>query len=182
MVKRINNKIHPVTNPFYVYLTDDGTDYGLNEDYSAGAVDAYWQPASDACVLSLNISTGDTDYAQSIDTAVGFVGSTTPLTNGLKFAVKNPAGTVVTDLTVTFPIKTTAELFAFATDYGIIFSSVSTTSSNNQILYSLEVDCPKKFGGAIYVPAGWRLVCTLQDNLSTASNIFNIGVSGYYAV
>lgn len=167
-------------SPFFAYLTDDGTDRSLNEDYSAGAVDAYWQcpTGANAIISNISIALGDGDFAQAIAIATGFV-SLSSLSNGLKFAIKNSGGTVIQDLTVSYPLTQTGDVLAFCTSSTAIFSNASATTADNELLISANCHVPTKFGGYLFVPKGGRFVCTLQDNLS-GLDLFSISISGHY--
>ena len=164
-------------SPFWAFLTDDGTDTSLNENY-ASATDAYWTAPADAIVTVMTIVVGESDPAQSATLNGTFV-FTTALTNGLKFAIKNSAGTVVSDLSVTYPIKTTAGLLAFATSTEMTLQLPSSTAANNELMIGCYVDFSKKFGRPLFVPRNHSIVCTLEDNLSSLDE-FTIGVAGHY--
>lgn len=168
-----------VLSPFFVFLTDDGTDYTLNENY-ASATDAYFEAKADALITAFCVSGGDTDVAQATAIANAWYG-TTVLSNGLKFCIKDSSGRVTTDITVTQPLRTTSDLLLFATFPSVVMSlSNSSTSLNNELIIAAEVNCIERFGGCLYLPKGHRFVCTLQDNFSGMDGGFLIGVSGHY--
>lgn len=165
-------------SPFFLPLTDNGTDGSLNEDYSAGATDAYVQFAADAWITNVSFISGLSSFGQNNSYSNSFFGVSS-LTNGLKFAIKNGSGTIIQDLTVSYPLTTTADCLLFGNVPSIIFAIPSTTADNNEALIGIDVNFKSKFGAPLFVGEGSRFVCTLQDNFAGITE-FKMSVAGHY--
>lgn len=166
-------------SPFFVFLTDDGSDTTLNEDYSAAPVDAYWDAPGNAHIHAISISMGEDSIAISTAIANTMIG-TGSTANGLKFGIKNPSGTLVQDLSVTSIPANTVQVLMFGSSSRLLMGlSDAATQGNNEIIMSVEVNCIEKFGGVLSLPEGYRFVCTLESNYSGLA-AFNISLSGVY--
>jgi hypothetical protein len=122
---------------------------------------------------------GEDSIGQSsaiVNTTVGNSG----LSNGLKFAIKNPAGTIIQDITVTSIPVSTAQLMALGSSSTFLMSLFDgSTAGNNEIILAVEINFIEKFGGVLFIPKNHRIVCTLNNNFSVLSAL-QIGVSGVY--
>lgn len=164
-------------SPFFLRLTDNGTDYTLSENY-ASATDAYVEFSQNVLIYNLSIIGGDSTVAQTAQLGTSFFAQTA-LTNGLKFAVKDPSGNVVQDLTVSSPLISLADCLLFGNVPSIIVSLVSTTADNNEFLIGVDVNFADKFGAPLFVGKNHRFVCTLEDDFS-GLDVFQMTVSGHY--
>lgn len=156
----------PVQSLFHSYLTDDGTDSTLNENY-ASATDAYVAFTSPSVITSCIIELLDSDIAQNdVLSHELWVGGAAALTNGLKFAIKNSAGTVIHDISVTIPIKALYQLDSISSFVDESGNTANATTGSNHHAYLAKLNFPNLYGKSLLVNNGDRFVCTLQDDFS----------------
>lgn len=172
-------KAAPTNKLFRAYLTDDGSDRDLNENYAA-ATDCYFTMSRPGVIQRCTILIADSDVAQTIpQDGELFVGNTTALTNGFKFLVEDSAGTLKLDISNTVGAKTVGELQALCTfNYNIYKADNATTTANSHVFVGV-MDFEEMFGRAISLNFNDRFVCVLQDNL-TSMAVVNMVVSGFY--
>lgn len=182
-ILRSNNPNNSTTavsrTPFVNFLTDDGSDASLAEDYSGAATDWYWQSPGDALIYNFSLSFGLGSITQSTalaNTLIG-VGSAN---NGFKFGIKNPSGTLILDISNGITLANTLQLMAFGSNSDLLYSGFnSSTAANNEVLLNVQVDCVAKFGGAIFLGRNHRFVCTVNNNFSGLDDVRAI-VAGCY--
>lgn len=168
----------PTSILFHAYLTDDGTDNTLNENYAA-ATDCYYTAGHPVVVKSVVIEAVDGDIAQNaINNHEGFVGATAALTNGYKFLVETSAGSTLLDITNTIPLISLYQIDAISTFVRETFAAGDATTGNNHHCYTAEIDLEYLFGRAIRLNTGDRFVCVLQDNF-TGLTFHRIHIFGY---
>jgi hypothetical protein len=172
--------------PFSRYLTlANGTTFNVVADYSGAATDFFFEPegtAVTAYVNQINITYSDTDIAQGVAISTVFAGSNA-LTNGIWFTVKNSAGTVLSWIsdsdTTNFALKNNSQLINFFNKWWLLYPDASTTSANNELIFSLTLDFNEAFGAPLILSQGQRLTMTVQDNY-TGSQAFYARVNGFY--
>lgn len=165
---------------FRAFLTDNGTDYTLNEDYSSSnAVATYYTASEPVAVQSMTIQLCNGDIAQStVKNYEVWCGDNAALTNGIKFRVVNSGGTVLLDISNTVGLKTEGEMLTLATNMYENYSAASATTGNNTHYINYEVNFEQKFGKAIRLNTGDQFVAYLSDDLS-GNVFFQIQLWGY---
>ena len=169
----------PASVLFHSYLTDDGSDSTLNENYSS-ATDTYVAFTRPAVIETCTIELLDGDIAQNaVLSHEFFVGAGAALTNGFKFLVENSAGTSLLDITNSVPLKNLAQMDAIS-EFVTESSNVSNaTTTANHHAYACRMNFTKLFGRGIQVNTSDRFVCVMQDDLSGLAFVY-IHIYGYY--
>ena len=167
-------------SPFFVKMLE-GANEDLSNNYSGGAADAaFTASAASMVICEHTLFIGQTTPTTNTTAEGGFAATATALTNGLKYAVKDGSNNVVQDITVTYPLKTDGDLITFFTDVTTILGLWSTTSASNFYQVGFVLDFRRAFGAPLFLPKGYKFVCTLNDDLSAASLYIRMGISGYF--
>jgi hypothetical protein len=162
------------------YLTDDGSDSSLNENY-ASATDCYYTVATSPLVVtSICVSVEDTDIAQA---AYGtFCGAVAAVTNGFKFKFVDSAGGTTLDLTTATAtggsLKSKADFKSVAKTFSEVLINTSATTAQNVHSWTAEFCLNSWLGAGVLLNVGDKLVCTLQDNYSGLTSM-TITFKGY---
>ena len=167
----------PTSALVHGYLTDDGSDATLNENYAA-ATDAYYAATQPFVVESIVLDLVDSDVAQNaVLGGESFVGGAA-LTNGIKLRIENSAGTLLVDIADTVAIKDLNQLSSISSVYNEKSSVASATTTANFHAVSAKIVLADLFGKAIEVNNTDRIVAVLNDDFSGLAR-FQIHFFGY---
>lgn len=173
-------KVAPASNLFHAYLTDDGSDYDLNENYSSSAGTAYWTAPNDCVVQSVVMEVLEGSIAQNtVESHELFFGANAALTNGIKFRVENSSSSVLLDITNTLGIKTEADLIRTSCAFWEQYDASNGTAGNNTHYGVFWFNLQQMFGRAPTLLEGNKFIAYLNDDLSGLDRI-RIHVYGYY--
>lgn len=159
------------------WLTDDGTDQLLNENYSStSATTCYYTVTSSPMVLSaivIIMSDNAILTAPSSDDFATLCGGTSS-TNGIKLRITDGTASVL-DISYTTGIVKFADL-ALISCGKINEVSEDAAADSHRIVATIGMQ--DLFGVCPVLPVGFRVEAYLSDNYSTL-DFFKIGVIGY---
>lgn len=170
---------YPAAELFHSYLTDDGSDSLLNEDYSSTATVCYVDFTQPSVVQTLIIELLDSDIAQNaVLSHELFVGANAALTNGILIQVRNSAATVILQVIGGNAIKTLAEFDALS-EYVDESSDVSNgTTAANHHSYNCRINFYNLFGKGIMMNTNDRFAVVLNDDFSGLAKL-RLHIAGY---
>jgi hypothetical protein len=168
----------PSADFFSVYITDDGSDATLNENYSS--IGCYYVATRNLVIDTICLTLVDSTLPQNtLRNHESFFSNVVPLTSGLRFRVLTADNTVLTDISHTVPIKSGANLDGYCTAIVESFDASSATGANNYAMYSAKIDLDYLYGMGMYLSKSEKVILTLNDNLSGIDN-FQVNLRGYY--